>query len=82
VKSCAVHPVRQWLSARRQLCTGSGTGLHELAFAQVAGERCGTLELHAGLGMAPELFQQVAAHGGQQVVVRQRGFVAQCVDQP
>ena len=46
----------------------------ELSLAGVAGHAGGALELGAGLGEAAKLVQQVAAHAGQQVVLRQRGL--------
>src|SRR5258708_34085464 len=46
----------------------------EVALAGVAGEGRGALELGAGLVEAAELFQEVAAHAGQEVVSPKRGL--------
>ncbi len=57
----------------------SAAGLSTLeqqgALAGIGGQRSSALEFHPRLGRAIELDQQVAAHGRQQVVVRQRGLV-------
>src|SRR5207249_5218051 len=51
------------------------------ALTLVAGERCGALELRAGLIKAAELEEQVATHARQQVVARQRRLRGQRVHQ-
>src|SRR5450432_935115 len=47
---------------------------HQDALARIAGEAGRALELHPGLGEAPELGQEIAPHAGQQVVVLERGL--------
>src|SRR5256885_6357403 len=58
-----------------------GALLQEPALREVVGERCGTLELQAGLGGPAELSQEVPAHGREQVVRAERWLIGEAVDQ-
>src|SRR5262245_41201187 len=58
-----------------------GTRKEEVALACVARERRRTLALGAGLVEAAESSQQVAAHARQEMIVLQRRFLGQRVDQ-
>src|SRR2546423_6017029 len=61
--------------------TVGGALLQEPALGEVVGERCGTLELEAGLGGPAELSQEVPAHGREQVVGAERRLSGEVVDQ-
>jgi hypothetical protein len=52
----------------------------KFAFAGVLGEGGSALELHFGFREAPELEEEIAADGGQQMVVLERRFGGELVD--
>src|SRR2546425_226886 len=57
-----------FLSGRRTVPARGGPLEQQGALARIAGKRRGTLELGARFGEATELVEQIATHGGQQVV--------------
>jgi hypothetical protein len=58
------QPSSLWPARRRLSCARPGAAEQEFAFACVARERCGALELHLCLGEAAELEKKVAADAG------------------
>ena len=69
-----------WDGWRRCLCAG-GTFEEQAALAGVAGEGCCALELGAGFGVAAQFGEEIAAYAGQQVVVLERSFGGEGVDE-
>ena len=57
---------------RRPVLCFSGTSQEEFAFAGVGGERGGAGKFVLGFGEAAELDEEVAADGGEQVVIFKR----------
>src|SRR5216684_165924 len=66
------RPSSLWTGLRRPCCAGLGAIEEEFAFACVARERCGALELRPCLGEAAELEKKIAADAGQEVVGLER----------
>src|SRR2546423_3707296 len=61
--------------------TVGGALLQKPALGEVVGERCGTLELQAGLGGPAELSEEIPAHGREKVVRAERLLRGEFVDQ-
>src|SRR4029453_15216580 len=67
--------------ARRFAPARGGALEEQLALASVSRERCSALELRPRFVDAPELCEEVGAHGGQEVVTRERPLRRQRVDE-
>ena len=57
---------------RRPVLCFSGTSQEEFAFAGVGGKRSGAGKFVAGFGEAAEFGEEIAADGGEQVVIFKR----------
>jgi hypothetical protein len=80
-KARDAQPSSPWAGLRLPSRARQGTVEQESAFACVARERCGVLELRLCFGEAAELEKKVAPNAGQEVVGLEGRLRGECVDE-